>query len=422
MKHAFATLCIVHCALFIAASAASAPVATVTATSQDAGTRMVEVTFDLSEPAIVTLGAQVRTGGGDWVDIDGSVIHVTGDANRPLPAGTGYKAIWNADRDWPGHPADGETVRMAVRCWSEGNPPPYFVMSCEDTSKRWYYTDERQITGGVTNRLYKTDYLVMRRVFAKNVVWPMGSPSTETGRSSNETQHWVKLTNDYYMAVFPATKRQGILLFGKTDGYANRSVAWLPADAASFTALRGATASGAEPPDAGSALAALRTSTGLRFDLPSEAQWEYACRAGTGSARPFGDGVLTDFIWYSGNNVNNGVNRQNGDTHEPGLFPPNAWGFYDMLGNVTEWCRDWFGDYVAAADQSSPLVAPTGPEAASDSNNDRVKRGGAYISGENLCRSAKRCKNYQTYALDTNNANGSGTFYSNGYRLIVELD
>lgn len=396
--------------------------ATVVSTTQDANTRMVEVTFDLSEPAIVTIGAQVRTDGGDWVDIDGSVIHVTGDANRPLPAGTGYKALWNADRDWPGHPADGETVRMAVRCWSEGNPPPYFVMSCEDTTKRWYYTDERQIPGGVTNRLYKTDFLVMRRIFAKDVVWPMGSPSTEASRDSDETQHYVRLTNDYYMAVFPGTRRQGILLFGKADGYAARSDRWLPADAADFSSLRGTAASGAEPPDAGSKLADLRTATGLRFDFPSEAQWEYACRAGTGTARYFGDGTLADFVWYSGNNVNNGVSRQNGNTQEPGLLPPNPWGLYDMLGNVTEWCRDWYDTYGTATDASSPVVAPTGPAAAPDSNGYRVKRGGSYISPDRLCRSAKRTRHSPTWALDATSANGAGNYYSNGYRLIIELD
>lgn len=396
--------------------------ATVVSTTQDANTRMVEVTFDLSEPAIVTIGAQVRTDGGDWVDIDGSVIHVTGDANQPLPAGTGYKAIWNADRDWPGHPADGETVRMAVRCWSEGNPPPYFVISCEDTGRRWYYTDERQIPGGVTNRLYKTDFLVMRRIYAKDVVWPMGSPSTEASRDSDETQHYVRLTNDYYMAVFPGTKRQGILLFGKADGYAARSDKWLPADAADFSSLRGTAASGAEPPDAGSKLAALRTATGLRFDFPSEAQWEYACRAGTGTARYFGDGTLADFVWYSGNNVNNGVSRQNGNTQEPGLLPPNPWGLYDMLGNVTEWCRDWYDTYGTATDASSPVVAPTGPTAAPDSNGYRVKRGGSYISPDRLCRSAKRTRHSPTWALDATSANGAGNYYSNGYRLIIELD
>ena len=398
--------------------------ATVVSTAQDSQTRQVIVTFNLSEPAIVTLGAEVKMAGGAWSNVDDKVVHVVGDANRKLAAGNGYRAVWNADRDWPGHPANGESIRAVIRCWSEANPPLYFVMSCTDTSRRWYFTDVRQIPGGVTNRLYKLDYLVMRRIYAKDIVWPMGSPSTESGRGSDETQHYVKLTNDYYMAVFPTTKRQGALLFGKSDGYSARSAMWLPADAANHSAIRGTVNSGAEPPDANSALMALRTATGLRFDLPSEAQWEYACRAGTGTARHFTSGEMTNYVWYADNNVNNGTDKQHGDTWEPGLKPANPWGLYDMLGNVTEWCRDWYkSSYDASTDISNPVVAPTGPAAATDGNNYRVKRGGSYISSANWCRSAKRGYQHQTYALNTNVANGySGSHYTNGYRLIVELD
>ena len=95
-----------------------------------------------------------------------------------------------------------------------------------------------------------------------------------------------------------------------------------------------------------------------------------------------------------------------------------------MLGNVTEWCRDWYkSSYDASTDISNPVVAPTGPAAATDGNNYRVKRGGSYISSANWCRSAKRGYQHQTYALNTNVANGySGSHYTNGYRLIVELD
>lgn len=403
---------------------AAAPISTITDTEQNPDTRQISVTFDLSEAAIVTLGVQVSTdGGASWADMDTNVVHVVGDVNRRLPAGSGYTAVWNADRDWPGHPASGETIRAVLRCWSDGNPPLYFVMSCADTSKRWYFTDARQIPGGVTNRLYKTEYLVMRRIYAKDIVWPMSSPSTENGRQNDSSantgensQHYVKLTNDYYMAVFPGTIRQSLLLFGNGRGSAGKAN-WFPSDSCAYTHLNGTSArTGAQPPDTGSSLANLRTATGLRFDLATEAQWEFACRAGTGTARPFDDADIGDYAWY--------VENSDSATHEVGLKKPNPWGLYDMLGNVAEWCRDFAGSYDSSTDISNPVVAPTGPE--SNSQNRRRLRGGAYASPASALRSSKRGSAAQSSAQLPGGGDGHdtalGNLYTAGYRLVVDLD
>jgi len=115
-----------------------------------------------------------------------------------------------------------------------------------------------------------------------------------------------------------------------------------------------------------------------RFALPTEAQWEYACRAGTTSR--YGvcnqETDLKKYAWYSGNP------KTGNQTHEVGLLEPNRWGLYDMLGNVWEWCFDWLGDNLPGGED------PCGLEQASD----RVLRGGGWGSGGRGCRSAHRCR------------------------------
>ena len=111
---------------------------------------------------------------------------------------------------------------------------------------------------------------------------------------------------------------------------------------------------------------------GLEVSLPTEAQWEYACHAGS-----TGDyaGNLDEMAWY---NKNSGSK-----THEVGLKKPNGWGLYDMHGNVWEWCSDWYDSGYYA---KSPASDPTGPATGSD----RVNRGGGWGSGAEYCRSAYR--------------------------------
>ena len=139
--------------------------------------------------------------------------------------------------------------------------------------------------------------------------------------------------------------------------------------------------------------------------LPTEAEWEYACRAGTTTALPNGKNLrvlgecngpkLDDIAWYGGNScvgfeLSNGYdcsgwpNKQysgsRAGTHPVGRKQPNAWGFYDMIGNVLEWCGDWYGDYQGDA------VDPQGAA----SGDYRVLRGGSWFSYARYCRSAIR--------------------------------
>ena len=123
--------------------------------------------------------------------------------------------------------------------------------------------------------------------------------------------------------------------------------------------------------------AAGRLPSGYEYTLPTEAQWEYACRAGTTGDYNVNGATLSDLGWYADNS--------NSKTHPVGQKKPNAWGLYDMHGNVWEWCLDWYGDYP-----SSAVTDPKGPS----SGSDRVIRGGGWSGNANRCRSAYRNLNY----------------------------
>jgi len=129
----------------------------------------------------------------------------------------------------------------------------------------------------------------------------------------------------------------------------------------------------------------------LKFRLPTEAEWEYACRAGTSG--PYAGSSLDSLGWYKDNS--------GGDNHDVGQKRANAWGLYDMHGNVWEWCSDWFdSDTYDAPSQTDP----TGPS----SGSDRVLRGGSWGSSAEYCRSAYRDYSDPTYRYSLN-----------GFRLVL---
>ena len=144
---------------------------------------------------------------------------------------------------------------------------------------------------------------------------------------------------------------------------------------------------------------------GNHYRLPTEAEWEYACRAGTATPFAFGDTISTDQVNYNGNFVygrgREGQNRNR--TTRVGALKPNAWGLYDMHGNVDEWCQDWYADDYYTR---SPETDPPGPA----SGKKRVIRGGSRASSPRSCRSAKRYSEEPT---------GKGPCI--GFRVVLSL-
>jgi formylglycine-generating enzyme required for sulfatase activity len=143
----------------------------------------------------------------------------------------------------------------------------------------------------------------------------------------------------------------------------------------------------------------LSAKTGRTYRLPTEAEWEYACRAGSTTAYPFGNKAdqLDEFAWYSGNSATKDFFR--GKTHPVGKKRPNAWGLYDMLGNVAEWCLDRYdADFYDSLPWNKP---PLGPVNLPGKNRyPHVARGGSYRAAAAECRSAARMPSHKSWNKD----------------------
>jgi formylglycine-generating enzyme required for sulfatase activity len=199
----------------------------------------------------------------------------------------------------------------------------------------------------------------------------MGSPDSDEDADDDEKpQHRVRITQPFYLGATPVTQGQYRAVtdanpshFQGSDDRPVEQISWEEARVFcdKLNTLEG--------PRLGSE----------RYRLPTEAEWEYACRAGSTARFSFGDDAagLGDYAWFSGNS--------GGQTHPVGQKRPNAWGLYDMHGNVWEWCEDWYeANYYA----NSPGADPPGPSGASD----RVIRGVCWSGLPRSARSARRLR------------------------------
>ena len=345
------------------------------------GTRHVRVTYELSgDPAVITV--DFTTNG---VSIGPEKIQsLSGDVCRKVEPGE-RTILWDIRADWPEQRVSDGSFKAVVTAWATNSPPDYMVVDLATKSNVLFYASAESVPGGMTNDIYKTSKLVMRRVHAAGERFRMGSPAGETGRTAaNEGQHWVMLSEDYYLGVFEATQGQWHQ-FKSTKNF-NRNGETNPAESFGVSELRGTRAAGYSWPVnghdvlAGSLFGVMRAKTGVMFDLPTEAQWEYACRAGAYDT-PYGIDTnamaLAEFAWFMGN--------ASGIIHPVGQLEANAWGFFDMHGNVAETCLDYFVEAL-----TGPVEDPSGPDSGTEDNLNFTLRGGAGENAANLCRSAYR--------------------------------
>jgi formylglycine-generating enzyme required for sulfatase activity len=203
----------------------------------------------------------------------------------------------------------------------------------------------------------------------------MGSPGSDEDADDDERpQHRVRITKPFYLGATEVTQGQWEAVMGTRPWEGNSHVRTgtdYPATHVSWG-------------DAVEFCQRLGKKENATYRLPSEAEWEYACRAGTTTAYHFGDDTspLGEYAWFGGLS-GDGNCRNERYAHQVARKKPNSWGLYDMHGNVWEWCRDWHADdYYAGSDAADPNGAASGTH--------RVIRGGCWLYPAENCRSAYR--------------------------------
>jgi formylglycine-generating enzyme required for sulfatase activity len=320
---------------------------------------------------------------------------VSGDgADGPVKPGK-HRMTWDVSADYPGFATTSFTVSM---CALVGGAP-YMVVDLSGGVDALEYPVSYLSSvpaGGWTDE-YKTDKMVLRLIPPGTFL--MGSPTDELGfgwnNKSYETRHQVTLTQPFYIGVFEVTQKQYELVMGSNPAFYKGNTKAV--ESVSYSTIRG-TVNGAAWPahnqvDANSFMGRLRSKANMMFDLPTEAQWEYACRAGTGTALNSGKnltgtencGNLAEVGWYKGNASQSQV---------VGQKLPNAWGIYDMHGNVAEWCLDWWVDNLGSGAKTDPKGGSSG--------SYRVVRGGCWsdrrLAGHAAaCRSGYRSNDFGVY-------------------------
>ena len=409
--------------------------------SQGSSGRLVTITYTLTEDAVVTLDVMTNAtpnAATGWASIGGkAVCNAKGAVWRKVTSadadGQGkYTITWRPDLSWTDNNGKGFNIaegcaKAVVTAYALDNTPDYMVVDISATSGTVapaYYPSADFLPGGLlSNPDYRTSAIVMRKIMAKDVTWTMGSTVLETQRNATpkrEDAHRVTLTNNYYIGVFEVTQAQWALIHTENampSRFNNAAVrAMRPVEYVCFNEIRNTTAENFKNPDPAydwpaspnpvSFLGLLRSKTGntIDFDLPSEAQWEFAARAGNGDTKwGDGSGILNtdtdanlDLLgrykmnggYIDGSTVPATSCGADNGTAIVGSYAPNNWGLYDMHGNVTEWCLDsWVND----------ITANGGRVTFDAANNAHALRGGNWSDAAGSCRPAQRTGyvNYQ---------------------------
>lgn len=407
--------------------------------------REVTITYKLAgEPAVVTMDIITNCVGGaescPGASIGGrNLWYAQGDVNRLV--GKGFDFSDGATKDctitWTpnntpigesGFKADAESVRAVVKAWATNCPPDYMVVSLDVPATTYgganagaraeYYPAADFVPGGVTeNPVYKETKVVMRKIPAAGIIWRMGSTAASDGseRTANEEiPRLVRLSYDYYMGVFPVTQGQYVCVTNENPSLWSATCAttnvpdwaWHPVEFGSTVNgvalsqlhnLRGPDDNPiAARPAEDSILGLMSAASGVQFDLPKEAEWEYACRAGSGSKYGRGeDGFdiksYKELTWTGQNTKPSGI---------VGCMKPNAWGLYDMFGLVWDLCLDYYinGENLYATFEGKgyvdpvedPFVDSTAGVGSWKDRKNRVLKGGSLSGGSLQFRAAFR--------------------------------
>ena len=327
-----------------------------------------------------------------------------------------HRLVWDAGKDNPNFVGDAVTVEVQallgtglylVIDLSGGRYAASYPISYLGAEPQGGWTDE-----------YKTTKLVLRRI--QPGTFTMGCETTEVGYHDYEAvPHEVTISQPFYIGVFEVTQKQYELVTGSKPSYFSNSSCYeaRPVEQVSWNKIRGNSSTynwpGSSEVDPSTFMGKIRAKTGITtFDLPTEAVWEYACRAGTTTALNSGKNLTSTTsdanmnevgrYWYNGGQNYSSSCTTEAGTAKVGSYLPNAWGLYDMHGNVWEWTLDWF--QVRNSFTSAAVADPVGPA----SGSRRVLRGGSWDDFAQYCRSA-----YREYGAPSYYANNSNL----GFRL-----
>ena len=386
-------------AVFAAAPAEpEKPIPEATVTDSTIADDVLTVTYTLANgPAVITFDIETNATG-EWKSIGGEAVVsgiLHGSEVWMKVTGEGPHVIkWRVDA-WNGN-AD---ISAVVTAWPLDNPPNYMVADIATLAKpntQRYYPEADFVPGGVLgDTRYRKTALLMRKIMAKGITWTMGN------NGSASPWREVTLTNNYYMGVFEVTQAQWAQVKGNYPSkFTLQSVREMrPVEQVSYDEIRVSSDNSWSadyefpyPPHGSSFLGIVRARTGIDFDLPGEAQWEYAAHAGYDYSC-WGDGTSNSSVnlmtqgRFTGNG-GNGNDAANCDTNKGtavcGSYKPSDFGLYDMHGNVNELCLDWYTadvtaqknlDYRVNIDPEDPqyMLYPAGTKTSS-----KVKRGGSF--------------------------------------------
>jgi len=427
MKNTYTTILLLSACLALAHGSSALPTISNVALSVNETQRRATITYELAGgPAIVT--ADILTNG---VSIgEANCAGMCLDVNKLVTNGV-HEILWLVDHGGTeGLRLEGSQVEAKLTAWRHETPPDYLVVGLNCTDDVRYFISTNALPGGIQNNAWRTTHIVMRKIPAAGARYRQGCNTGEGGTVKSgegyydtrprETPRIVTLTNDFWMGVFEFTQGQFMqVVTNNPSQYKNYADSPLcPVEMITWNRTRDS-----GWPEDGHVVTTegfmykLRRRTGVEFDLPTDAQWEFACRAGCEAALYDGKGVaaptgvdanVDKLAWYDKNS--------GGRTRPVGLKQPNAWGLYDMLGNVWEWCLDWTNSQITmpgdeAVEPYGLLLEQTQYNQTGGATAERIKRGGSFLNPARSSRCASR-------GMEDRN---TGAVRNTGFRVIAPI-